>query len=115
MWYYLLNQKLIYTVHLLHICTYKFSFSCLISGATTATFKKKLRKSNKLIALEQAHQQKESSKVNVEFDEAETYKDVSNEASHFNNAIGMTVRGLLKPYLFRWTDQSREDRDCIWP
>ena len=102
-------------VHLLHICTYKFSFSCFILGATTATFKRKGRKSNKLITLEQARQQNESGRVNVEFDEAETYKAFGNEASHFNNAIGMSVRGLLKPYLFRWTDQSAEDRDCIWP
>ena len=114
-WYYLLNKKLISTVHLLHICTYKFYFSRLISGATPATLKRKGRKSNKLIVLEQARQQKESGKVNVEFDEVETYKAVGDEASHFNNAIGMSVRGLLKPYLFRWTDQSTEDRDCIWP
>ena len=46
-------------------------------------------KSNKLITLKQAHQQKESAKVNVEFDEAETYKVVS-----------ISVCGLLKPYLF---------------
>ena len=24
-------------------------------------------------------------------------------------------RNPLKPYLFRWTSQSREHRDCIWP
>ena len=74
--------------------------------------RKKIKQAHYIVV---ARQQKESGKVNVEFDEAETYKDASNEASHFNNAIGMTVRGLLKPYLFRWTDQSREDRDCIWP
>ena len=53
--------------------------------------------------------------MNVEFDEAETYKAVGDEALHFNNAIGLSVCSLLKPYFSQRTDQPREDRDCIWP
>ena len=67
------------------------------------------------MTLEQYRIQKDGGKVQVEFDEADTFKAVGDEAPHFNNAIGMIVRGLLKPYLFQWTDQSKEDRDCIWP
>ena len=51
----------------------------------------------------------------MEFDDADTYKAVGDEAPHFNNDIGMIFRGLLKPYIFQWTDQSKDDRDCMWP
>ena len=71
-------------------------------GTTSRTQKKKGYKQNKLNSMEDLRKKAESSQLDIEFDEVETYKAVGNCSANFNNVIGMITRDLLEPYFFYW-------------
>ena len=62
-----------------------------------------------MVAMEDLHKQAKGSKLNIEFDEVETYKAVWDHSANFNNAIGMIIRDLLEPY--SGSDQLK----LVWP
>ena len=71
-------------------------------GTTSRTQKKKGYKQNKLNSMEDLRKKAESSQLDIEFDEVETYKAVGDCSANFKNVIGMITRDLLEPYFFYW-------------
>ena len=64
--------------------------------------------------MEELRQQAEDKKLDIEFDEDETWKAVGDRSANFNNAIGTHTRDLLLPYYFTYKEQPEPRRNLIW-